>query len=793
MKHRLLLLPIIALFTSGCSCSFSLFSTSSSEISGGGEGGWTTSIDTSSGTTTYSGTTNPTTSSTSGEEFIPDFTYEVVTYSSVDYAKITGINLDTSIEELTIPSTLDGYPVGAIELFLLKDFKSLKVLNTSVVATSFTTSTYFYNLFGATIATVPTSLREVTLDGVCNKRFMFKDIDTIDTINLKNIDLELTITSLSYLKHVTLDNVTILSASFLSGTPNLQDITVTNSSFITDEYGDLYDTGKTKLYRAFFPTGRTKYTSPSTLSIITSVAFQNCPHLKEIELNVGCDNVYTGAFQQCTNLEKITLATAKTSLSSMFITVPSTLTTVVVLGGTLIGASFLAYNTTVTNLTLPSTIITVGTCAFQYYKGATTIYLPNVARIDSTAFEGCTATVYTFASTAMSYGNGIFKSSSITSFTMPAGISNVGDDMFSHCVNLTNITLHNDIKTIGARAFQACTSLTSIDLRNVTSIGNNAFENCTSLTSITLPAGIKSIGEYAFSGCTSLTSVNFANASVSLDKYCFYASYNLSSLINTSNISSIGLSCFRGISDSVTTANFPKASVAHYAFCGWSYLQTLNIGRIAGTTSSTIGDLFGTSSFSNTYAAEQKKVTYYIPNSLTTLTVNLESGLNQYYAANMSSLTAINLNEGIGTVGKGAFYQCYNIDHVYLPNSITLIEQYAFSRLDNCRFVDSHYADDNAHKFRNVTVEAYAFSFKKLQWMVPPTGKSAYLTPGAVIIYSGSPKFYLGVVPQNIYHETWINPSNTYPIYASYADNHPGSGINNWWHYDSSGTPVVWS
>ena len=792
MKRRLLLLPIIALFTSSCSCSFSLFSTSSSEISGGGEGGLTTSTETSGGPTTYSGTTNPTTSSTSGEEVIPDFTYEIVTYSSVDYAKITGINLDTSLEELTIPSTLDGYPVGAIEQFLLKDFKSLKVLNTSVVATSFTSSTYFYNLFGATKASLPTSLREVTLDGVCNKRFIFREIDTIDTINLKNIDLELTITGFSYLQYVNLDNVTALSSNFLSSTPNLKEITATNSSFIVDENGDLYDEGKTKLYRALISTGRTKYTSPSTLKTIYSVAFQNCSHLKEIELNIGCDDVYGGAFYGCTGLEKLTLANAKTSLGSLFSTAPSTLHTLTVLGGSTIGLAFLAYNSTVTNLTLPSTITTVSSGAFKYYTGQATIYLPNAIWIEATAFEGCTATVYTFASTASFYGNGIFKSSSISSFTMPSGISNVGDDMFSHCANLTSITLNEDTKTIGARAFQACTSLTSIDLRNVTSIGNNAFENCTSLTSITLPAGIKSIGEYAFSGCTSLTSVNFANASVTLDRYCFYASYNLSSLTNTSNITSIGVSCFSGVSGSITTANFPKAAVGHLAFNGWSHLQTLNIGRIAGTSASTVGDLFGTSSFPNSYAAEQNKATYYIPNSLTTLTVNLESSLNQYYAANMSSLIYINLNEGISVVGKGAFYKCTKIDHVFLPNSITLIEAHAFAQLESCRFVDSHYVDDNAHKFRNVTVDSYAFSFKNLQWMVPPTSYGAFLNPSSVVINSGSPKFYLGVVPQNVYYENWVLSSSTCPIYASYSDKHPGAGITNWWHYNSAGEPVLW-
>ena len=48
-------------------------------------------------------------------------------------------------------------------------------------------------------------------------------------------------------------------------------------------------------------------------------------------------------------------------------------------------------------------------------------------------------------------------------------------------------------------AFYQCDSLTSITLPDgVTSIGNSAFRSCFSLTDITLPDSLTSIGKYAF-------------------------------------------------------------------------------------------------------------------------------------------------------------------------------------------------------------------------------------------------------------------------------------------------------
>ncbi|MDR0855790.1 MAG: leucine-rich repeat domain-containing protein, partial [Clostridiales bacterium] len=76
--------------------------------------------------------------------------------------------------------------------------------------------------------------------------------------------------------------------------------------------------------------------------------------------------------------------------------------------------------------------------------------------------------------------------------------------------SLTSITIPAGVTSIGNYAFRYCNGLTSITIpAGVTSLGSFAFANCSGLTSITIPAGVTSIGSSAFSGCTALTTINY--------------------------------------------------------------------------------------------------------------------------------------------------------------------------------------------------------------------------------------------------------------------------------------------
>ena len=112
---------------------------------------------------------------------------------------------------------------------------------------------------------------------------------------------------------------------------------------------------------------------------------------------------------------------------------------------------------------------------------------------------------------------------SLTSITIPDGVTEIAYNTFIGCTSLATITIPNSVTVINNGAFIGCTSLTSITISDsVTSIGHSAFEGCTSIKSITIPNGVTSIGSSAFDGCSSLTSVTIPESVVEIGPCSFY-------------------------------------------------------------------------------------------------------------------------------------------------------------------------------------------------------------------------------------------------------------------------------
>ena len=79
------------------------------------------------------------------------------------------------------------------------------------------------------------------------------------------------------------------------------------------------------------------------------------------------------------------------------------------------------------------------------------------------------------------------------------------------CKSLTSITIPEGVTTIGISAFQGCKSLISITLpSSVTTIDACAFYGCKNLTSITIPSSVTHIDEDAFTDCPLVTDVYYA-------------------------------------------------------------------------------------------------------------------------------------------------------------------------------------------------------------------------------------------------------------------------------------------
>ncbi len=83
-------------------------------------------------------------------------------------------------------------------------------------------------------------------------------------------------------------------------------------------------------------------------------------------------------------------------------------------------------------------------------------------------------------------------------------VISIGEDAFSFCRSLTSITIPDGVTSIGASAFRLCSSLTSITIPdNVTSIGRSAFQGCGSLTAVTFLGDAPKAGREVFKYATS--------------------------------------------------------------------------------------------------------------------------------------------------------------------------------------------------------------------------------------------------------------------------------------------------
>ncbi len=193
-------------------------------------------------------------------------------------------------------------------------------------------------------------------------------------------------------------------------------------------------------------------------------------------------------------------------------------------------------------------VVAVWWSAFQNCKSITSVTIPSgVTSIENSAFHGCSSLEeITLPEGVTTIGESAFyECKALESITIPSGVTSIGRNAFYGCEELVSIAIPEGVTTIGGYAFWGCSSLQSIVIpQSVTSIGDSAFHECKALESIEIPDGVTKIGEAAFAFCTSLREVIIPKGVTAIENHTFYCCNALEKITIPDRITSIGDSAF---------------------------------------------------------------------------------------------------------------------------------------------------------------------------------------------------------------------------------------------------------
>ena len=452
----------------------------------------------------------------------------------------------------------------------------------------------------------------------------------------------------------------------------------------------------------------TSITIPSSVTSIGDNAFSGCTSLTSVTIPDSVTSIGAGAFDGCDSLEKITLpfvgatkdGTSNTNFGYIFGAqrfsdngnyVPASLKEVIITGGASIGSFWGC--TSLTSVTIPDSVTSIGSGAFSGCTSLTSITIPdNVTSLGQSAFSGCT---------------------SLTLITIPDSVTSIGQSAFSRCTSLTLITIPDSVTSIGSYAFEGCSSLESMTIPFVgaeagktaedtyqypfgyifgtssytggTAVEQRYYGSSTSSTTSTtyyIPSSLRSVtvtgGNIpygAFDDCSSLTSVIVGNGVTSIGGYAFYGCTSLPSVTIPASVTSIGASAFRDCTSLATvyitdigkwaTIDFADSDANPLHYAGNLYFNgELVTGELIipdGVTS--IG--------SNVFYGYDRLTSITIPNSVTSI------GGSAF--RDCASLTSVTIGNGVTSIGEDAFYNCTSLTSITIPASVTSIGGAAFA------------------------------------------------------------------------------------------------------------------
>ncbi len=476
-------------------------------------------------------------------------------------------------------------------------------------------------------------------------------------------------------------------------------------------------------------TSLTSETIPDGVTNIGYCAFYNCIRLNSIIISDSVEKIDVYAFSgtayynDSNNWENDVLyignhlIKAKTSLSGVY----------VIKDGTVNIADEAFYNCrTITGITFPDTLKTIGFEAFRYCTNITDVtFSENLTVIGHYAFYGCESleSVVIPDSVTTVRGAAFYGCSNLESVKIGNGVRSIGRNTFYNCSKLASVTLGSSVKLIRDWAFYGCYNLKTVNNYSVLPVtahstkygyvgyyadtvnwyfdeesgecGDNLtyifnaktgelkisgtgaitdyripwYTYRSDIKSINMENGVTSISAYAFNNCYSLTSVTIPDSVTDIGKFAFLNCNSLDSVTIGKNVTSIGdyafFNCYKlKTVNNYSSLNIVKRSLAHGYVAYYAY--TVNY---FGTLTGECGD----------------NVTYTYNGEIGSLTISGAGAMTAYsnyrdipWYSQRALIKTIVIENGVTKIGSHAFRDLTNLNSVTLPDTLQSVSAAAF-------------------------------------------------------------------------------------------------------------------
>ena len=259
----------------------------------------------------------------------------------------------------------------------------------------------------------------------------------------------------------------------------------------------------------------------SNIGFIDDSAFANCTAMKNLTVDSSVTTIGQYAFQKCSALENVTIKNnGKIGLKAFEGSSTGNPATYVISNIGFIDDSAFANCTAMKNLTVDSSVTTIGQYAFQKCSALENVTIKNNGKIGLKAFEGSSTgnpATYVISNVGLIDESAFANCSKLQKVRLGNEVGDINQRAFYNCVLLDSLTLPNTVKTLGDSVFYNCKNLAFAQLSNTLStIGKAAFDRCNSLPEMFIPKSVSSIGEGTFNQCTSLSVIGFEDGTTPL-------------------------------------------------------------------------------------------------------------------------------------------------------------------------------------------------------------------------------------------------------------------------------------